>query len=31
VVEDGQGHFVPGMRGIIQQAEDLAVLLQLSQ
>ena len=31
VVEDGQGHFVPGLRGIIQQAEDLAVLLQLSQ
>ena len=28
VVEDGQGHFVPGMRGIIQQAEDLAVLLE---
>ncbi len=28
VVEGGQGHFVPGMRGIIQQAEDLAVLLE---
>jgi protease II len=28
VVEAGQGHFVPGMRGIIQQAEDLAVLLE---
>jgi hypothetical protein len=29
-VEGGQGHFVPGMRGIIQQAEDLAVILEFS-
>ncbi len=30
-VEDGQGHFVSGSVGLNQQAEDLAVLLNLAE